>query len=127
LRLVADDGGAVALEFAIVAGLFLAMAFGVIDVSQYYYASSALRDATETTLRNALVDATIIGCTAPKTKLAGTPVVKMTGFTMCVTRTTASGSTTIVADGTLAYQASAYALIVKSQTLKEKETTTLPD
>jgi Flp pilus assembly protein TadG len=123
-----DRRGAVSLEFAIIASLFLAMMFSVMDIGQYYYESTSLREATEVTLRSALIDPTLSGCTAPVARLAGKiPIGSKTGFTMCVTRNTVPGMQSLVVNGSIPYQASVFALIAKSQQLHETEQIQVPN
>ena len=50
-----DEGGATAVEFAMISGAFLIMLFGIIEVGRIFWTWNALQYATEETARYAIV------------------------------------------------------------------------
>jgi Flp pilus assembly protein TadG len=94
--------GSAAVEFALVGTLFLTVLFAVIDLGRYMASRTALRAATAEVIRAAVTDATLTGCTVPKTlAVAGAPVLQAALLNVCVVR--AADVVTVNADYTFTF------------------------
>lgn len=94
--------GSAAVEFALIAGIFFSVMFAVIDLSRYMASRTALRAATAEVIRAAVTDATLAGCSTPKTlAVAGAPVLQATLLNVCVVR--ATDAVTVNADYTFTF------------------------
>lgn len=95
-RLVECRRGLTAVEFAIVAPVFLALLFGTADVGRFYFTQQSLREVAALAARQAMVDTTVSGCTVPATRVGDrTPFLIAARLTLCVARSVTNGTTTL--------------------------------
>ena len=98
--------GTTSVEFALVGALFLALLIGTMEVGRFYLTQQSLREATAVAARRAMVDAAFSGCAAPLAEVAATtPLLNPASLTLCVTRTTSAGLTTLTVDAAYPFAA----------------------
>ncbi|WP_191058663.1 TadE family protein [Geminicoccus harenae] len=117
--------GTTSLEFAIVGALFFAMLIGTMEVGRFYFTQQSLREVTAAAARRAMVDASFSGCAAPLEEVAGmTPLLRSTSLTLCVTRTTSAGLTTLTVDAAYPFAAVLPMLQLDGNQLTDRTTVT---
>jgi len=97
LNKLRDDSGAMVVEFALVAPVFLIFTIGVIDFGRAYWVKSTMQFAVEQTARFAMVNpsASLVTLHSKAVAEGGT----VSGATYTVTASTASGMNFITVQG----------------------------
>ena len=96
-----DEAGVAALEFGLIAVVFMTLLFGIMDLALYFATQQAVRTVASDAVRAALTDPNwTFACAAPTsgtaaTVVASTPLLVPSSVTLCVTQAVAGGTTTI--------------------------------
>lgn len=89
-------GGTTAVEFGLVAGVFVLMMLGAMQIGLYLFTKQALEELTGVVARGAVVGTVTSGCpaTLPST-IAVPPLLTPANLQVCVTQTNSSGETQV--------------------------------
>lgn len=88
--------GTTTLEFSLIGGAFFLLIFGGMDLGRYYITLHSLHTVLGGAVRAAIINPTLTGCTAPAALVAAqAPFLQPSLLSLCVTRATSSGVTTI--------------------------------
>ncbi len=96
--------GSAALEFGLVAPVFLLLVLGVADLGRFCLTLHSLHTVLGDAARAAIVDPSLDGCSAPAALVAAhAPFLQASQLTLCVAQSVASGITTITVNASYSF------------------------
>ena len=97
-------GGTAALEFGLIAPMFLVLVLSVTDLGRFYLTLHSLHTVLGDAARAAIVDPTLSGCSAPAARVAAdAPFLAASQLSLCVAQSVASGITTITVNASYSF------------------------